>query len=933
MSKSAGNTVDPLRVDGRATAPTRCGSRWPAARTRAPTCRSARTASPPRATSAPSCGTPPGSRWPTARRSSGRCPTRRSADRCRPWILGPAARGPRAGRRAAGRLPVRQGHRGALPLHVGRVLRLVPGAGQGAARGGEPRRDGTRAVLGHVLDALLRLLHPVVPFVTETLWTALTGGESVVDRAVAGRGGPRRSTPPRRPGSPTCRSWSPRSAGSAPSRACPDSRRVAARARRGVEAGRSARGRHSASLARLDAPGDGFAPTATVEVALSGGTVHVELDTSGAIDVAAERARLGRDLAAAQKELDTAEKKLGNPKFVEKAPDGGRRRHPDAPGRRRSRTSSGSPRGWRRCRREPGRRDGFGDPDFGGETSTARIDGRSRPPGCGRRASRGGRARARTGRGPEDAVLRHVLDAVRGGDTPDVVPATSRWPGFAEFLAVEAVLDKRWPETRMEPSLDRIAALVDAAGRPAARLPRRPPHRHQRQDLHGADGRRAAQRDRAAHRPVHQPAPAARHRADQHRQPADHAGALRRGLPRRGAVRGPRRRARTDVPLSKFEMLTAMGFAAFADAPVEAAVIEVGLGGRWDATNVVDGTVAVITPIGLDHAEYLGTDVLGIARDKAGIIKPGAVAVLGRAGPGRGRGAAASAASRSARRSRARAPSSACCDREIAVGGQRLVLQGLSGTYDEIFLPLHGEHQARNAALALAAVEALIGAGPQAADRSRRRAGGVRRGALARPAGAGRAGADVADRARRRRAQPARRPRARRRADHGVPVHPAGRRCVAVMRDKDVRGILAELEPVVAEVVVTANSSPRAMDPDELGALAVDGVRRRAGERRARAGAGDRAGPGAGRGGAATSGRRGDRHRLGRHGGGGAARCSGWSRHDASEPPARPGDPDPMKGLRGVYAAVLVLEAIVVRLALLVCAQVRQRGRRRWASR
>ena len=73
---------------------------------------------------------------------------------------------------------------------------------------------------------------------------------------------------------------------------------------------------------------------------------------------------------------------------------------------------------------------------------------------------------------------------------------------------------------------------------------------------------------------------------------------------------------------------TAMGFAAFADAPVEAGVVEVGLGGRWDATNVVDGTVAVVTPIGLDHAEFLGTDVVEIAREKAGIIKPGAVAVL-----------------------------------------------------------------------------------------------------------------------------------------------------------------------------------------------------------------------------------------------------------------------------------------------------------------
>jgi valyl-tRNA synthetase len=176
--------------------------------------------------------------------------------------------------------------------------------------------DGTRAVLGHVLDALLKLLHPVAPFITETLWTALTGGESVVvapwpvevgapvDAAAATRivDLQKLVTEVRR---------------FRTEQGIPDSRRVAAQV---VEVSSAESRTALQSLARLDAPGDGFAPTATVEVVLSGGPVHVELDTSGAIDVAAERARLGRDLAAAQKEFDTAEKKLGNPKFVEKAP-------------------------------------------------------------------------------------------------------------------------------------------------------------------------------------------------------------------------------------------------------------------------------------------------------------------------------------------------------------------------------------------------------------------------------------------------------------------------------------------------------------------------------------------------------------------------------------------------------------------------------------
>ena len=165
-------------------------------------------------------------------------------------------------------------------------------------------------------DALLKLLHPVAPFITETLWTALTGGESVVvapwpvevgapvDAAAATRiiDLQKMVTEVRR---------------FRTEQGIPDSRRVAARLV-GVSSAESRTALQS--LARLDAPDDGFAPTATVEVVLSGGPVHVELDTSGAIDVAAERARLGRDLAAAQKELDAAEKKLGNPKFVEKAP-------------------------------------------------------------------------------------------------------------------------------------------------------------------------------------------------------------------------------------------------------------------------------------------------------------------------------------------------------------------------------------------------------------------------------------------------------------------------------------------------------------------------------------------------------------------------------------------------------------------------------------
>jgi valyl-tRNA synthetase len=183
----------------------------------------------------------------------------------------------------------------------------------------ERTADGTRAVLGHTFDVLVRLLHPVSPFLTEALWQALTGGESIVVAewpAVAG--------------APVNGAAAARIADLQKvvteirrfrtEQRVPDARRVAARLTGLDTAGLEGQRPALAALVRLDAPADDFTATATLEIALPGGTVHVELDTSGAIDVAAERARLGRDLAAAQKELDQADKKLGNPKFVAKAP-------------------------------------------------------------------------------------------------------------------------------------------------------------------------------------------------------------------------------------------------------------------------------------------------------------------------------------------------------------------------------------------------------------------------------------------------------------------------------------------------------------------------------------------------------------------------------------------------------------------------------------
>src|SRR4051812_15670756 len=157
-------------------------------------------------------------------------------------------------------------------------------------------------------------------------------------------------------------------------------------------------------------------------------------------------------------------------------------------------------------------------------------------------------------------------------------------------------------------------------------------------------------------------------------------------------------------PVTFFELLTAMAFSTFAEAPVEVAVVEVGLGGRWDATNVVQAPVAVVTPIGLDHVGILGDTVEAIAGEKAGIIHPGAVVVQAPQPP--------EAAAVLARRAEEVGASVVRVgsdfgvrSRTVAVGGQLLELEGLGGRYDDVFLPLYGAHQAGNAVCALAAVE------------------------------------------------------------------------------------------------------------------------------------------------------------------------------------------------------------------------------------
>lgn len=168
--------------------------------------------------------------------------------------------------------------------------------------------------------------------------------------------------------------------------------------------------------------------------------------------------------------------------------------------------------------------------------------------------------------------------------------------------------------------------------------------------------------------------------------------------------------ARGEVPLTLFECLTVLAFAIFADEPVDVMVIEVGLGGTWDATNVVEPAVQVITPISLDHTDLLGDTERDIALEKAGIIKPGGFLISAAQVP-----EAADVLLEAARRAgvefRFESVEFGVESRTPGVGGQQLTIQGLAGRYPDLLLALHGPHQAENFALAVAALEAFLGGG------------------------------------------------------------------------------------------------------------------------------------------------------------------------------------------------------------------------------
>ncbi|MHA2789570.1 bifunctional folylpolyglutamate synthase/dihydrofolate synthase [Corynebacterium sp. S7] len=273
---------------------------------------------------------------------------------------------------------------------------------------------------------------------------------------------------------------------------------------------------------------------------------------------------------------------------------------------------------------------------------------------------------------------------------------------------------------------------------------------------------------------------------------------------------------RFDTPLSKFEVLTAIAYAAFADAPVDVAIIEVGMGGAWDATNVIQADVDVIMPVALDHTDFLGSTLGEIASVKAGIItNPDAVVVVAEQEPE----AMEAILKRAVETDSAVARFGSEFDvkeSSVAVGGQTLTLQGLGGTYEEIFLPLSGAHQASNASVALAAVEAFFGANSEhQLDQNT-----IRRGFAA---------VEVPGRLERVSSTPTTFVDSSHNPAGAVALAEALERdfdftrligVVGILEDKDAAGILAALEPVLAEVIVTQPDSPRALDTYELAEIA-----------------------------------------------------------------------------------------------------------------
>ena len=376
--------------------------------------------------------------------------------------------------------------------------------------------------------------------------------------------------------------------------------------------------------------------------------------------------------------------------------------------------------------------------------------------------------------------------------------------------AIEQALMKRWPENKIEPTLDRIAALTDLLGSPQLSYP----------TIHiaGTNGKTTISRM------IDALMTELGYRTGRFTSP--HLESFLERISIKGNPITPAEFIKNynDIALyldlidskqphqiSYFEALTALAFVAFAEHPVDVGIIEAGLGGEWDATNVVQSQVSVMTPIGFDHMDYLGNTLEEIAQTKAGIFKPESNVVLAAQTPEVAKVLMAQVAKVAAIPFREGIEFSVA-NRAIAVGGQLIAINGLYGLIEDIYLPLYGAHQANNAAVALAAVEAFAGVQLDSE---------LVRTAFSKVASPGRCEVIHRD------------PTVIIDAAH----NPHGAKAiattinsefdfetvigvVAVLGDKDAAGILAELSQVVDYLVVSQSSSTRALPANELAKIA-----------------------------------------------------------------------------------------------------------------
>lgn len=382
----------------------------------------------------------------------------------------------------------------------------------------------------------------------------------------------------------------------------------------------------------------------------------------------------------------------------------------------------------------------------------------------------------------------------------------------AELARIEAMLADRWPESRINPALAREQLLMDLLGSPQLSAPV--------VHIAGTNGKTSTSRMIES---------------------LVRAAGLRTGMFTSPHLHTPQERICIDgepvdverfaasydeiAPfvhlvderegrLTWFEVLTGMAFACFADAPVEAMIVECGIGGTWDSTNVVDPATCVITPIGMDHSDYLGDTLAEIAEQKAGIITAAAPVITSVQEPEAMAVLADRAAEMGATLLRAGVDFS-IVGRDLAVGGQMLDIETASGLYEEIFLPLHGRHQAENAAVAVAAAEAFLGGRGLSAELVQEGISGViSPGRLEVLRNSPTVVADAAHNPHGMASLTA--------AVEEVFSFPRIVAVVAIFADKDASAMLVELANVATDVIVTRNSSPRSLAPDELADLALE---------------------------------------------------------------------------------------------------------------